>query len=150
MKKWLLLCVLLGAMLASNSLYAKDNPVQLYVAINEDNEIEAVTQYDLANIFLGKQTLWDGDIKIYPAMLNEADNSMEYFIETVLNKSVTQYRSYWKRRLFSGGGVVPKTFKRQKDILRYVAKNEGAIGITDKKIEWDGIKYIPLKMVVKK
>jgi hypothetical protein len=41
------------------------------------------------------------------------------FLRDVLGKSLSQYRAYWKRRLFSGGGTVPKAIQTSEEVLAF-------------------------------
>jgi ABC-type phosphate transport system substrate-binding protein len=94
----------------------------------DPNVLDADT---LERIYLGKKTLWDSGQRITPALVNEASDVSKNFLEQILNKSVPQYRTYWKKRLFSGGGTVPKTFRNSAEVIEFVARTPGAIGVVD-------------------
>ena len=75
------------------------------IVVNTEGTPASITREDLARIFLGKKTLWDSDNRIVPCMLEESTPTGEAFLDEVLHKNVSQYRAYWKRLLFSGGGA---------------------------------------------
>lgn len=105
------------------------------VVVNQETPLHSVSEKDLALIFLGKVTFWEDQWKIQPCMLKESNPTMEFFLRQVLLKSVGQYRSYWRSKLYSGGGVLPKTFSKENQLFNYLSQNTGAIGVVpDQKI----------------
>lgn len=103
----------------------------LRVVVNKENKLASLTTDDLTRIFLGKKTLWDSGTRIVPAMPEEESPAGELFLSGTLKKSVSQFRAYWKRLLFSGGGAVPKVFRNHDQLLDFVARQPGAIGIVE-------------------
>jgi len=103
----------------------------LRVVVNKENRVASISADDLARIYLGKKTLWDSGSRIVPAMPEEESPAGEAFLSITLQKSVSQFRAYWKRLLFSGGGAVPKVFRTSGQILDLVARQPGAIGIVE-------------------
>ena len=99
------------------------------IIVNRENPVEQMSREDLARIYLGKKTLWDSEIRIMPAMLREREKATQIFIKAVVRKRVAQYRAYWKRRLFSGGGAVPKTFLTSGGVVKFVSEHPGAVGV---------------------
>lgn len=103
----------------------------LRVVVSKENKIASLTTDDLTRIFLGKKTLWDSGTRIVPVMPEEESPAGELFLSGTLKKSVSQFRAYWKRLLFSGGGAVPKVFRNHDQLLDFVARQPGAIGIVE-------------------
>ncbi len=101
------------------------------VVVNNEVDAADLDAEALGRIYLGKKTLWDSGQRITPALVTETSNVSKAFLEEILNKNVPQYRAYWKKRLFSGGGTVPKTFRNSREVVDYVTKTPGAIGIVE-------------------
>lgn len=102
------------------------------VVVNTESGLRRIQRDDLARIYLGKKTLWeDKGTRIAPAMLEEGDTLTGAFLEGVVKKSVSQYRAYWKRLLFSGGGAAPKSFRQSSQVIEFVARQPGGIGVVD-------------------
>jgi ABC-type phosphate transport system substrate-binding protein len=101
------------------------------VVVNSEVDASKLNADTLELMFLGKKTLWDSGQRVTPALLNEDSAVSVQFLENVLSKSVSQYRAYWKRRLFSGGGTVPKTFRTSNEVIDFVARTPGAIGVVE-------------------
>lgn len=101
------------------------------VIVNNEVDPGVLDAETLERIYLGKKTLWDSGQRITPALVAETSDVSKNFLEQILNKSVPQYRAYWKKRLFSGGGTVPKTFRSSAEVIDFVAKTPGAIGVVE-------------------
>lgn len=136
----LLLCVALLPSLAS----AQGVDRSLRVVVNKENKIATMTTDDLTRIFLGKKTLWDSGTRIVPVMPEEESAAGELFLSGTLKKSVSQFRAYWKRLLFSGGGAVPKVFRNHDQLLDFVARQPGAIGIVEASAVDDRVRVLEI------
>ncbi len=139
------LLVFLVAALAAISPIRAGQSNQLKVIVNPAAELSELHRDDLARIYLGKKTLWDTGTRIQPCLLSEKSPMTKQFLETDLRKTVRQYRAYWKRRLFSGGGIAPRTFRTSALVLDFVASNEGAIGVVEATVVDDRIVVVAIK-----
>jgi ABC-type phosphate transport system substrate-binding protein len=116
----------------------------LRVVVNKENKLASLTTDDLARIFLGKKTLWDSGTRIVPVMPEEESLVGELFLSGTLKKSVSQFRAYWKRLLFSGGGAVPKVFRNHDQLLDFVARQPGAIGVVEASAVDDRVRVLEI------
>jgi ABC-type phosphate transport system substrate-binding protein len=116
----------------------------LRVVVNKENKLASMTTDDLTRIFLGKKTLWDSGTRIVPVMPEEESAAGELFLSGTLKKSVSQFRAYWKRLLFSGGGAVPKVFRNHDQLLDFVARQPGAIGIVEASAVDDRVRVLEI------
>lgn len=115
------------------------------IIVNAQSGPTTLTAEELESVFLGKKTLWGSGVKVLPALPQEESVPAKEFIETMLNKTVAQYQGYWKRRLFSGGGTVPRAFATNAEIVDFVGKNPGAIAVTaEPATEDDKIKVVSI------
>jgi ABC-type phosphate transport system substrate-binding protein len=118
---------------------------QTRIIVSTDVEVSAISQAEIARIYLGKKTFWDSGARIQPSLLDEKSPLTETFLEENLKKTVRQFRAYWKRHLFSGQGTAPKTFASSKLVADYVTANPGAIGVVDESYTDDRVKFIELQ-----
>jgi ABC-type phosphate transport system substrate-binding protein len=118
-------------MLAPPKVAAQGVDRSLRVVVSKDNKLASLTTDDLNRIFLGKKTLWESGTRIVPAMPEEESTAGEAFLSVTLKKSVSQFRAYWKRLLFSGGGAVPKVFRSSSQLIDFVARQPGAIAVVE-------------------
>ncbi len=116
----------------------------LRVVVNKENKVASLTTDDLTRIFLGKKTLWDSRTRIVPVMPEEESPAGELFLSGTLKKSVSQFRAYWKRLLFSGGGAVPKVFRNHDQLLDFVARQPGAIGVVEASAVDDRVRVLEI------
>ena len=116
----------------------------LRIVVNKENKASTLSADDLTRIFLGKKTLWDSGTRIVPVMPEEESAAGGTFLTGTLEKSVSQFRTYWKRLLFSGGGTVPKVFRTSAQILDFVARQPGAIGVVEASAVDDRVKVLEI------
>lgn len=109
----------------------KGGPRGFKVVVNAGNAVARIDKDDLARIYLGKKTLWDSGARITPALADEGGPIGLAFLDDVIEKSLSQYRAYWKRLLFSGGGVPPRSFRNSAEVVDFVARQPGAIGVVE-------------------
>lgn len=116
----------------------------LRVVVSRENKATTMTTDDLTRIFLGKKTLWESGTRIVPAMPEEESAAGETFLAGTLKKSVSQFRSYWKRLLFSGGGTVPKVFRTSDQLVDFVARQPGAIAVVEASAVDDRVRVLEI------
>ncbi len=145
--KKLRLMAFLGLLLiwgSSVSSLAQGVDRSLRVVVSKENKLTTLTSDDLNRIFLGKKTLWDSGTRIVPAMPEEESPAGELFLSGTLKKSVAQFRSYWKRLLFSGGGTVPKVFRSSSQLMDFVARTPGGIAVVEASGVDDRVKVLEI------
>jgi ABC-type phosphate transport system substrate-binding protein len=125
-------------------LHVTESEAAARIIVHPDVDVAALTQAEIARIYLGKKTFWESGDRIAPSLLNEESPLTESFLEESLKKTVRQYRAYWKRHLFSGQGTAPKTFASSKQVADFVAANPGAIGVVDPGYADDRVKVVAL------
>jgi ABC-type phosphate transport system substrate-binding protein len=134
----------LSLALASRFVLAQGVDASLKVVVNKENKLASLTTDDLQRIYLGKKTLWDSGTRILPAMPEEESEPGGVFLSQTMQKSVSQFRTYWKRLLFSGGGTVPKVFRTSGQILEFVARQPGAIGVVEASAVDDRVRILEI------
>lgn len=121
-------------------LYADEN---VLLIANNDTTLDTLTQTDVMNIFLGKKTTWDTGNKITFVTLKEGPTHHK-FITTYVKRNPTQFKNHWKQMLFTGKGVIPKSFESDKDMIDYVSKNKNAVGYVSSVAPTDNVKVIAI------
>ena len=116
----------------------------LRVIVSKENKLASLSTDDLNRIFLGKKTLWETGTRIVPAMPEEESPAGETFLAGTLKKSVSQFRAYWKRLLFSGGGTVPKVFRSSAQLVDFVARQPGAIAVIEAQAVDDRVRVLEI------
>ena len=100
------------------------------VVVNKANPIHQLSDDEVKNIFLGKKTTWPDGKTIVP-VTQEGTARHEQFTDSVLDKTVRQFTIYWKKALFTGTGIAPKSFKSDAEVSQFINANQFAIGYID-------------------
>ena len=112
------------------------------VIVGKDNALSELQRAELSRIYLGRKTLWKSGQRIAPAMLDDSSRPAEAFLKGTVAKTSSQFRAYWKRQLFSGGGAPPRTFGSSAQVAEFVAGHPGAIGIVEDTFAGDQVKAL--------
>jgi ABC-type phosphate transport system substrate-binding protein len=107
-----------------------------------------VSGEELKAIFLGKKTSID-QCTVVIAIQKDGEVHKS-FLKKYIDKTPSQYKMYWKQRVFSGAGHFPKTFQTEKSLIDYVSRTKGAIGYISsrKKVETDKVKFVQIKETI--
>ena len=121
-KYLLIIAVMVG--LLSYSATAADYAV----VVNKDNAA-TLSQKDISRIFLGKLKAFPDGGQAVPIIQTTGSDISKAFIEGVLKKRSSQYRSYWSKMVFTGKGNPPKEVADDAEAKELVSKNPSIIGI---------------------
>jgi len=97
------------------------------IIANPGTELSSLKKKDIKDIFTGKRTRWNGSGKITIAILENLDVHKEFLWEFV-RKTPSQFRNYWRRKVFTGEGMLPKSFGSEAELIDFVAGTKGAVG----------------------
>jgi len=87
---------------------------------------ESISVNDIRNIFLGKKTQWDNNQRIRFVLFTEK-NTYRTFITHYVRKTLYQYRNYWRKKVFTGTGMMPIMYGKCSQSIDYVRRTKGAI-----------------------
>jgi len=114
------------------------------IVANAEAGVDSIGKSDLEKIMLGKKKKWDNGTKIKIAILKEGDTH-ESFTKDFTGKTASQFKSYWKKLVFTGEGIQPKSFKTEEDLVAYVAKTKGAVGYISSSTAADGVTTVAVQ-----
>lgn len=112
--------------------------------VNKANVENSISQAEAQSIFLGKKTSWPGGVSVLP-VLQESTQIHEVFTKAIVGKSPGQFSSYWKKALFTGTGITPKSLNGDSEVKAFVAANEGAIGYVSAAAVDDSVKRLEVR-----
>ncbi len=121
----------------SGSVFAAD----IVVIGSKDLAINSLTKEEVKNIFLGVTTKWPDKRKIYFVTMKGSD-AHKVFLKKYIRKSPSQFRAFWKKKLFTGKGKMPKMLNTEQEIVDYLAQTDGAIGYVSSATPMDNFKVI--------
>jgi len=111
--------------LLSASLFAADGNV--VIVANKSVPVSTISSATLKLIFLGKKNTWSDGSDIIPVAL-KSGRTHEAFLDIHVQKSSSQYSSFWKQAIFTGEGTPPRSFSSMSELVSYVAATPGAVG----------------------
>lgn len=88
---------------------------QIVVVTNKDSQIDTISKELVQYIYLAKVDKIDG-VRVVPILSND-EKLHNQFCNTVLDKSESQYNSYWARLVFTGRKSISKRLDWQ-DVVK--------------------------------
>jgi len=140
MHKTALAIVLMSACLALASPAA----AAVVVVTNPAVPGDAVSASNLQKYYLGKSTSWSDGTSVKPAMLVGGPTTDE-FLKSYVKKSSSQFKTFWKKAVFSGTGTPPEEFGSDADVIKYVAATPGAVGYVAEGSDTAGTKVLTVQ-----
>jgi ABC-type phosphate transport system substrate-binding protein len=109
------------------ALAAKTLAADFVVVVHSENALFWMTEQDLKQIFLGKKTTWP-DRRTIDIIIQEDSVAHAGFTQEVLGKTSQQFMVYWKKMLFTGKGLLPRSARNDAEVKAFVASKPEAIG----------------------
>ena len=154
MKKAILVLLIFNfclVFLQAESKAEQVNPEEIVLVCHKDVPLSTVSKAEVLEIFLGKTTsLGEKKVKIKLATLKDGPVHIS-FVRYYIKKTVSQFKNFWKKQVFSGKAKMPKSFNTEKELIEYVSQKEGAIGYVhiktsnDKELISKEVKIISIK-----
>ncbi len=101
------------------------------VIINPADAGAGLSQSDAKKVFLGKKKSLPSGAKAQPVDQSAGAAIRGAFLETVVGKSESQYKSFWAKKVFTGKGKPPPEKGTDADVKAFVASTPGAVGYID-------------------
>jgi len=96
----------------------------------------------LADIYMGKIKKYSNGTPIKAVDLPANSSERKKFYKTVVKKSESAMNRYWSKLKYTGKGKSPKVLNSTREVLQWVAANEGAIGYIDGKYLNKSVKVV--------
>lgn len=126
-------CILgLGVMLSCVAASAQQaviirREIDVLVVVNKGVAISAISSAELRDIFTGVRSRFDDGTRAVPVLL-KGGPAHEVFVRKHVGDEPDEFRSGWRKAVFTGQGSMPKEFNSETALLEYVAQTPGAIG----------------------
>jgi ABC-type phosphate transport system substrate-binding protein len=112
--------------------------------VNGSNPRARMPRDFVANAFLRKVSRWGHGETIRPVDQPNDSAARQKFSNEVLRRSVAAVRIYWQQLIFSGRGLPPPELESDQEVVRYVARNAGAIGYVSGSADLHGVKVVSM------
>ena len=100
---------------------------ELYVVVSNNNQIDALTQKEIVNIFMGKVSFFPNGSMAKPVDQAESSDARETFYQEMTNKTLAQIGAYWAKLLFTGRHFPPDVIDSEEAILDALKADPSAI-----------------------
>jgi hypothetical protein len=108
---------------------------------NKGVQISEITTADLRAIFLGTKTRFSDGSHAVPVTL-KGGAVHEVFLKNYVGVGPDEFRSQWRKLVFTGQGAMPKAFDSESALLGYVAVTPGAVGYASRISSQDNVKVL--------
>jgi ABC-type phosphate transport system substrate-binding protein len=115
-------CLLLVALALASAAGAQE----VVVVANPGVSISQISSTDLRDIFTGVRSRFGNGARAVPVLL-KGGPAHEVFLSHHIGESSDEFRTGWRKALFTGQGSMPKEFNSEAAVLAYVAATPGAI-----------------------
>lgn len=104
---------------------------EVAVIVHPSADVDALTEDDIARLFLGKAKSFPNGGQAVPVNQDEGSPVREKFNEGVTKKNASQYKAYWSQLVFTGKGTPPKDMGGNAEVKALVASTPNMIGYVD-------------------
>lgn len=112
------------------------------VVIVHPSNTSALSDTDVANLYLAKTKTFPNGANATPLNLNDSSPLRSTFENSVVGRNESQMRAYWSRLLFTGKAVPIRQIDSDSQMVEAVASDPSAIGYVDKASVTDSVKVI--------
>lgn len=116
-------------MFTKGTLYGQTSSMQGLLLIGNKTGLESVSRKQLQGIFRGSQSIWNTNEDVIVVMPSNKADFADDFASSVLQMTQPALQKYWLGLVFQGRADPPVFLNSSEEILEYVKRNQGAIGM---------------------
>lgn len=114
---------------------------EVSVIVNPANA-DALDEQAIKRIYLGKIKAFSNGENVTVLTLTDDAPATEQFRQTALNKSNSQFKSYWSKIAFTGKGTPPTEVASNAEMINAVKSDASSIGFIDSSAVTSDVKVI--------
>ena len=139
--------VLIGfsALLLLASIESGARAEDVVAVVSAKSPVTALTQAQVADIFLGKTSRFPDGSQAVPIDQPEDSPVRDRFYAQVTGKSAAQVKAYWSKIIFTGRGQPPMQAASGAELKKMIAQNPAAIGYIDPSLVDDSVRVVPVR-----
>lgn len=144
MKNFFIILLVVLHMLKGFELFAQQANNQ-FVFIGNNIGENSMTLTTIINVFKAKKTSWSNSAPVIIVLPSSKSPYAGEVSKYIYNTGFTSVQKFWLSEVFQGRSKPPVFFDSDEEIIQFIQKNEGAIGviINDKQLN------IPAKLIIK-
>lgn len=108
-------------LIAATQSHAQDFVIVAHPALG----VNEVSADEIHQMLLGKKSTWSSGERVVFSLFSDAATQAA-FLKEFAHKTPMQFKSYWKKRVFTGKGRMPMYFATPKEVAAYVKAHPGA------------------------
>lgn len=112
--------------------FAQQNPLDQLVFVANVKGIDALSSKEVVQIFRNGRSLWPGGEKVIIVLPSNKSEFAESVAKNLYGGSVTSMQKFWLALVFQGRANPPMFVQTAEEVLSFIAKNPGAIGVLPK------------------
>jgi hypothetical protein len=121
--------VLIALLLLSAVTYSQNNTLRVVGNLNAvPSQLSLV---ELQSVFMGTKPKWNTTDKVVLAMMNLNTAAGKATCDKIYKMTADAVKKYWLALSFKGTIKAPVFFNTAEEVVSFVSKNRGAIGIID-------------------
>jgi ABC-type phosphate transport system substrate-binding protein len=114
------------------------------VVVNRSVKLAEIKKSDLRDIFMGTTSEFKDGSHAVPSTL-KAGPVHEAFLKNYIGGTDAELQREWRKLLFAGQAMVPKSFEAEVALIDYVASTPGAIGYVGSSTDHEKVKALAVK-----
>jgi len=111
---------------------AQENNLDQLAFVANVPGVKALSSKEVVQIFRNGRSLWPTGEKVIIVLPSNKSDFSEIVARNLYGGNVTTMQKFWLALVFQGRANPPVFFQSSEEILAYVAKNPGAIGVLPK------------------
>ena len=126
-RPWIICGILVVLFVAGFGAFTATNAGGVVLIASDEVSDDSLSKSEVKDMFLGKKNKWNSDQVVVLSVLR-GGNVHEEFCQEYTGKTASQFDAYWKSLVFTGRASMPRSFKSEEDLVKYVSITKGAIG----------------------
>lgn len=113
------------------------------IVVNSSLPVSEITETQLRDIFIGARSRFDNGTRALPVLL-KGGPVHEVFLHRHIGETPDEFRTRWRRAVFTGQGSMPKEFSSEAAVIQFIEVTPGAIGYVSRVPENASVKSLTI------
>ena len=110
-------------------VHAQQSKADQFYIIGNNVDIKSASTKHIQSVFRGKYSSWNNRQSVIIVLPSKKNENCQQVASYLYETSLTGMQKFWLSQVFQGRSNPPVFLDTDKDIINYIEKNPGAIGI---------------------
>ena len=115
--------------LSFGSVYGQTNELGKLVVIGNRTELTSIKKNTAINIFKGRLNSWNNGVVVVLVLPSQKNENAAEVAKVIYGTSVKGMQKFWLSLVFQGRSNPPVFLDSDEEIVKYVLRNPGSIGL---------------------